>query len=118
MGDGVSVQRLDSRNEPPLVEESARTLDPRWSNQPFASAEVLGNGGEQSVVACIPGRDWFRIDKDLAIDERSTLNDLDAPKGEPKSCRFVALGETQADLKTDVGDGRALIGHITIVEAG
>jgi len=118
VGDSVGVQRLDSRDEPPLIEESARIFDPYRSEQFLARAEVLGDGGEQGVMPWVLGRDGFGSNEVLAIVDRSAVEQLYAPKGKPQSSRFVALGQTLVDLKADVGDTRALIGHLLIVGAG
>ena len=74
MCDGVGVQGLYSRYEPPLVEESARVLDPVGGEQPFASAEVLGDGCEQGVIARVPGCNGFGSDEALTLVDRSTFD--------------------------------------------
>ena len=66
----------------------------------------------------IPGRGGLGGDKAWARVYRSAVEDLYTPKGEPESSGLVALGETLADLKADVGDTRMLIGHLLMVEAG
>ena len=66
----------------------------------------------------IPGRGGLGGDKAWARVYRSTVEDLDTPKGEPESSGLVALGETLADLETDVGDTRVLMGQLLMVEAG
>jgi hypothetical protein len=116
--DGIGLQRLDSRDEPPLIEESTRSLDPRRSEESLASREVFSDGGEQGVVAGVSRQVRFGSNDAVAIVDRRTLEELHAPKGWSKSSRLVSHGKALADLEADVGDTRALIGHPFIAEAG
>ena len=118
MCDGVCVEGLNSRYEPPSIEESAPVLDPGGGKLSCTSAQVLADGCEECVKVHISGRGGLAGDKAWARLYRSTVEDLDTPKGEPESSGLVALGETLADLEADVGDGRGLMGHLLMVGAG
>jgi hypothetical protein len=109
---------MDSRDEPPVVKESARILGSGRGEQSLASAEVLGDGGQQGVEAGVPGRDGLGSNEVMASVDRSPLDEWEAPERKPKSSGLVVFGKTRADLEANVGNIRTLVGHPHSVEAG
>ena len=65
----------------PLIEESARILDPGGGKPSLANTQVLSDGGEKGVIALVPGWNGLGGDEVLAIVDRSTYDDFNAPKG-------------------------------------
>ena len=118
MRDGIGVEGLDSRDEPPPLEEPGLVFDPGRGELVAPGAEVLGNSRQESVKAWVSHGCRRCRHQSIMLVTPGTFEDLDESKRQPQSSSFVAFGQATSNLNGNINDARAHMRHGSIVEAG
>jgi hypothetical protein len=82
---------LIPETKPPLLEESARVVDPSWRGHAVTDAAVLDQRGEKRVVTAITRRERRDLGHPPAIRLVRLVELLDKSKGQSATRAFVIL---------------------------